>query len=103
MTHHCYRNQAHTSMISPSSISSCEGVWLCFTFNPSKRNLTLRLAAADRPEVYCDRMEPRGSSWVVDTVWKNKDVYHYANEDNMKSSKQKRQQKKKIWNFTDLM
>lgn len=48
--------------MSPSSMSSCAGVWLCVTLQPSKRKRTARRAAADTLDRYWEKMEPSGAS-----------------------------------------
>ena len=48
-------------MTSPSSRSSCAGVWLCFTLQPSNRKRTAR-RAVDTLDRYWEKMEPSGAS-----------------------------------------
>ena len=54
--------QLHTSMTSPSSMSSWVGVWLAVIFEPSNWKFILAWPPDDRLAVYWERMEPRVAS-----------------------------------------
>lgn len=53
--------------MSPSSMSSCAGVWLCVTLTPSKWKRTALWALLDILDRYWEKMEPRGASWNTNT------------------------------------
>lgn len=49
--------------MSPSSMLSWAGVWLCVTLEPSKWKRTLLWALADILDKYWEKMGPSGASW----------------------------------------